>query len=483
MAEQEEDSSARTARQLAQQFKAQGNEAFKQERNEDAINLYTQAIELDPDDHVYYSNRSAAYLKVGGSKSKALKDAECCIKLRPDWPKGYNRLGAAQYALGRFDEALATYRRGLEIDPQSSALQAALRTTEQTKIKADERNAQATQARAEADDRRQADARRNAEKQAMANMAAAAVLGDAWEGEGEEEELPAAVAGGSSSVAQPQSTASTDAVQSVESDLMADFFSEITDLEQKQNTTTSNDKALEEEKLRAKRANMDLGTGEQQIARLLRPGHTWFNLNPFEVLQLDREASQEEMKQRYRKLSTLVHPDKCTDSRASDAFDEVKKAYDQLKLDDRRNVVIQLIKKAEQQCLMQRKRLLRKGLTQAQLVEREGEEHEALDKAVKKMFADVERRRRSMEKHQQAHKAREADALDAEQEKLKKEYEHNKSWNKEERVEKRVGSWRDFDKRQKRHKGSSSWTQEQSSSGPSKVDTMGAQNAHKQTWK
>ena len=122
------------------------------------------------------------------------------------------------------------------------------------------------------------------------------MLGDAWEGEGEEEEPPAAVAGGSSSVAQPQSTASTDAVQPVESDLMADFFSEITDLEQKQNTTTSNDKALEEEKLRAKRANMDLGTGEQQIARLLRPGHTWFNLNPFEVLQLDREASQEEMK-------------------------------------------------------------------------------------------------------------------------------------------------------------------------------------------
>ena len=193
---EQEDSSARTARQLAQQFKAQGNEAFKQERNEDAINLYTQAIELDPDTHVYYSNRSAAYLKVGGSKSKALKDAECCVKLRPDWPKGYSRLGAAQYALGRFDQALATYRRGLEIDPQSSALQAALRTTEQTKIKADERDAQVTKARAEANDRRQAEARRNAEKQAMANMAAAAVLGDACEGEGEEGEPPAAAAAG-----------------------------------------------------------------------------------------------------------------------------------------------------------------------------------------------------------------------------------------------------------------------------------------------
>ena len=44
--------------------------------------------------------------------------------------------------------------------------------------------------------------------------------------------------------------------------------------------------------------------------------------------------------------------------------------------------------------------------------------------------------------------------------KLKREYNHHKDWNKQERVEKRVGSWRDFGKRNKRQKSTSSWAQE-----------------------
>jgi tetratricopeptide (TPR) repeat protein len=65
----------------AEEFKSQGNEAFKQGSWKEAVEKYTQAIELDPEDKVYYSNRSAAYLKMGDAKSKALKDAEKCMKL------------------------------------------------------------------------------------------------------------------------------------------------------------------------------------------------------------------------------------------------------------------------------------------------------------------------------------------------------------------------------------------------------------------
>ena len=62
---------------LANEFKQRGNEAFKEGNIEDAINFFSQAIDLDPDNHVFYSNRSACYMK-SDSISKALKDSEKC---------------------------------------------------------------------------------------------------------------------------------------------------------------------------------------------------------------------------------------------------------------------------------------------------------------------------------------------------------------------------------------------------------------------
>jgi len=64
-------------------------------------------------------------------------------------------------------------------------------------------------------------------------------------------------------------------------------------------------------------------TPKQQIERLLRPGSTYFNLNPFEVLQVDPSVSLDEAKKKYRRLSILVHPDKNQDDpdRAQLAFD------------------------------------------------------------------------------------------------------------------------------------------------------------------
>lgn len=69
-------------------------------------------------------------------------------------------------------------------------------------------------------------------------------------------------------------------------------------------------------------------TSDQQITRLLKPGSTYLNLNPFEVLQIDAECTIEEAKKRYKRLSILVHPDKNPDDkdRAQRAFDILKRA-------------------------------------------------------------------------------------------------------------------------------------------------------------
>lgn len=106
--------------------KERGNEAYRKGDNPRAIQLYSDAIAVDADDHSLYSNRSAAY----ASQRKyhhALKDADQCLRLKPDWPKGYARRGHAQYHLGRGEDATKTYKLGLSLDPKCDFLKDALK--------------------------------------------------------------------------------------------------------------------------------------------------------------------------------------------------------------------------------------------------------------------------------------------------------------------------------------------------------------------
>ncbi len=60
-----------------------------------------------------------------------------------------------------------------------------------------------------------------------------------------------------------------------------------------------------------------------------------FKLNPFEQLGVNFDANRDDIKRQYRKVSLLVHPDKCSHPRASDAFDILGQAQAALLEDDR----------------------------------------------------------------------------------------------------------------------------------------------------
>lgn len=106
-------------------LKQKGNSALQEGRYEEAIKHYTEAIGLDENNHVLYSNRSAAYAKAGKYK-QALEDAEKTVSLKPDWGKGYSRMGSALAYLGKLNASIKAYETGLQHEPDNAQLQSGL---------------------------------------------------------------------------------------------------------------------------------------------------------------------------------------------------------------------------------------------------------------------------------------------------------------------------------------------------------------------
>uniref|UniRef100_A0A668ASX9 Stress-induced-phosphoprotein 1 n=1 Tax=Myripristis murdjan TaxID=586833 RepID=A0A668ASX9_9TELE len=111
------------------QLKDQGNKALSAGNIDEAVRCYTEALALDPSNHVLFSNRSAAHAKKGNYES-ALQDACQTIKIKPDWGKGYSRKAAALEFLGRLEDAKATYLEGLRQEPSNQQLKEGLQNIE-----------------------------------------------------------------------------------------------------------------------------------------------------------------------------------------------------------------------------------------------------------------------------------------------------------------------------------------------------------------
>lgn len=95
--------------------KVEGNRAMLARNFPEAIAKYTEAIELDGNNVVYYSNRAAAYSSAA-QHDKAVVDAEKAISMDASFSKAYSRLGLAKYALGDAAAAMEAYKKGLDVE-------------------------------------------------------------------------------------------------------------------------------------------------------------------------------------------------------------------------------------------------------------------------------------------------------------------------------------------------------------------------------
>lgn len=90
---------------------------FVSEQNYNAaIDLYTKAIEKNPNVPVYYSNRSFAYLKTE-CFGYALNDATKSIELDPTYVKGFYRRADAHMSMGKWKMAQKDYEYVTKVRP------------------------------------------------------------------------------------------------------------------------------------------------------------------------------------------------------------------------------------------------------------------------------------------------------------------------------------------------------------------------------
>ncbi|KAG6372062.1 hypothetical protein JVT61DRAFT_8770 [Boletus reticuloceps] len=95
----------------AASLKIRGNSLYQARKFEQAIDLYTQAIQVSPrPEPVFYSNRAACYMYMSPPQhERVVADCDDALRQDPSYVKALNRRATALESLNRFEEALRDF--------------------------------------------------------------------------------------------------------------------------------------------------------------------------------------------------------------------------------------------------------------------------------------------------------------------------------------------------------------------------------------
>jgi len=100
----------------AQVFSGIGDAYMRQNKFKEAEQYFKKSIEIDPADHALAYNVAEIMMQAGNA-DEAIRYYEMAIRIKPDWPKSYLKLGYAWLNRGNTQKAVESFTKFVETSP------------------------------------------------------------------------------------------------------------------------------------------------------------------------------------------------------------------------------------------------------------------------------------------------------------------------------------------------------------------------------
>lgn len=99
----------------ASDIRAKANSAYSEQNFEQAISLYTDAIQLNPHNALFYAKRGQAFVKLN-KPNACIRDCDRALELNCDSAAAYKFRGRANRLLGNWEDSAKDLRQACKID-------------------------------------------------------------------------------------------------------------------------------------------------------------------------------------------------------------------------------------------------------------------------------------------------------------------------------------------------------------------------------